>query len=287
MVPVPYGLTIEAIAARYLGDAQQWISIATLNNLREPYIDENGFQLPLLSNGDGRQVTVSNSFDLYVGQTVILNAVGQSQSPRTILDINKLSDTAFVLTLDGLANLENFTTNLRAYVQAYLPGTVNSQQKIYIPSDLPVPNLSDITPPTSTSGDPLAALSKVDWLLTDTGDIAINNYADFRYSSGITNIIQALRIKFGTQAGKILVHPTFGLNVKVGTISSDLQIQDLYTSINNMITQDPRFAGVSNLQITLNGPVLAISLAVQLPGISGVFPVSFALTSANTLTPTT
>ena len=75
--------------------------------------------------------------------------------------------------------------------------------------------------------------------------------------------------------------------MKVGTISSDLQIQDLYTSINNMITQDPRFAGVSNLQITLNGPVLAISLAVQLPGISGVFPVSFALTSANTLTPTT
>jgi hypothetical protein len=287
LAPVPFGLTIEGIAARYLGDAQRWIEIATLNNLREPYIDENGFQLPLLSNGDGRQVTVGSDMDLFVGQTVILNAISQASSPRTILDITQLSETTFVLTLDGLANLNTFTTIAKAYVQAYLPGTVNSQQKIFIPSTLVAPAESNIVPPPGTSGDPLTALSKVDWLLTDTGDIAVNNYGDFRYSSGITNIIQALRIKFGTQAGKLLLHPTFGLNVKPGSISSDLQIQDLYTGINNMVIQDPRFAGVSQLQITLNGPVLGISLAVELPGQTGVFPVSFALTSASTLTPTT
>lgn len=287
LAPVPYGLTIEGIAARYLGDAQQWISIATLNDLREPYIDESGFQLPLLSNGDGRQVTIGSITNLYVGQTVILNAVGQTMSPRTILDINQLSSSSFVLTLDGLANLENFTVTQHAYLQAYLPGTVNSQQKIFIPSNLPVPAVSNIVPPPGTSGDPLTALSKVDWLLTDTGDVATNNYGDWRYCSGITNIVQALRIKFGTQAGKILLHPTFGLNVRVGSVSSDLQIQQLYTSINEMIAQDPRFVGVSQLQINLNGPVLAISLAVELPGYTGVFPISFALTSASNLTPTT
>jgi hypothetical protein len=222
-----------------------------------------------------------------VGQTVVLVAAGVPASPRTILDIAQLSQTSFLLTLDGLPDLDVFTTALGAYVQAYLPGTVNSQQKIFIPSDLPVPPVSDIVPPSGTSGDPLTALSRVDWLLTDSGDIAVNNYGDFRYSSGITNIIQALRIKFGTQAGKMLLHPTFGLNVKVGAISSELQAQELYNSINNMITQDPRFAGVSKLQITLNGPTLGISLAVQLPNQTGVFPVSFALTSAATLTATT
>ena len=42
-VPVPFGLTMEQIAMRYLGDPQLWLEIATLNDLREPYIDENGF----------------------------------------------------------------------------------------------------------------------------------------------------------------------------------------------------------------------------------------------------
>ena len=67
--------------------------------------------------------------------------------------------------------------------------------------------------------------------------------------------------------------------MRPGSVSSEVQLQNLYDSINDMITQDPRFAGVSNLQITLNGPTLGINLAVQLPGIVGVFPVSFALTT--------
>ena len=279
LAPVPFGLTVEAIAARYLGDPQRWLEIVTLNNLREPYIDENGFQLPLLSNAIGRQVVVGNNTDLFVGQRVILNAAGQPQSARTILDIDTLSTTSFLLTLDGLPNLDNFTLSLGAYVQAYLPGTCNSQQKIFIPSNLPVPDVSNIVPPSGTSSDPLTGLSKVDWLLTDSGDLAINNYGDFRLSYGITNIIQALRIKFGTQAGKVLLHPTFGLNVAPGSISSELKVQQLYDSINEMVTQDPRFSSVSKLQITLNGPTLAINLAVTMPGQTGVFPVSFALTA--------
>lgn len=278
LVPVPFGLTIESISARYLGDPQRWLEIVTLNNLRDPYIDENGFQLSLLSNANGRQVTVNSNVNLYVGQRVVLKSSTQTPAARIILDIDRLSDTSFLLTLDGLPNLDNFTIADSAYVQAYLPGTVNSQQKIFVPSDSPVPDDSSIVPPPGTSNDPLTGLSKVDWLLQDNGDLAINNYGDFRYSSGITNIIQALRIKFGTQAGTVLLHPNFGLNIKVGTISSELQIQELFNSINNMITQDPRFAGVSKLQINLNGPILGISLAVSLPGQIGVFPVSFALT---------
>lgn len=278
LAPVPFGLTVEGIANRYLGDAQRWLEIVTLNNLRDPYIDENGFQLPLLSNATGRQITVSSEDNLYVGQRILLMSASQNPSARTILGIDRLSDTSFLITLDGLPNLDNFLLADKAFVQAYLPGTVNSQQKIFIPSDLPVPNDSNIIPPASTSNDPLTGLSKVDWLLTDQGDIATNNFGDFRYSSGITNIIQALKIKFGTVAGTILTHPTFGLGLKAGVISSDLQIQDLYNSINKMIEQDPRFQGVSNLQITLQGPSLIIGLGVSIAGQQGVFPITFSLT---------
>jgi hypothetical protein len=280
LVPVPFGLTIEAIAARYLGDPELWLEIAVLNGLQEPYIDEDGFQVPLLSNAIARQVVVGSNDDLFIGQTVIVSGAGQIPSPRSIITIETLSSTSYLITLDGLPNLENFTVAAGSYLQAYLPGTVNSQQKVFIPSDLPVPDVSNIVPPSATSGDSLTGLSKVDWLLTDSGDLAVNNYGDFRYASGITNIIQALRIKFGTQANTVLTHPNFGLNVRVGSISSELQLQDLYNSINEMVQQDPRFQVVSNLQIIQNGPVLGISLGVQLPNQTGVFPVSFALTSS-------
>jgi hypothetical protein len=278
IVPVPFGLTVEAIAQRYLGDPQRWLEIVTLNNLKDPYIDEDGFQLPLLSNATGRQITVGNDNNLYLGQRVILQSSTQTPAARAILNIDKLSDTSFLLTLDGQPNLDNFTVADGAYVQAYLPGTVNSQQKIFIPSNLPVPNDPNIIVPSSTSGDPLTGMSKVDWLLTDSGDIAVNNYGDFRLAYGMTNIIQALKIKMGTVTGSVLLHPDFGAGIRPGTINADVSAKQIYSSINKVIQQDPRFSGISSLQISLNGPVLTINLGVILANNTGVFPVTFQVT---------
>ena len=264
---------------RYLGDPQRWLEIVTLNNLRDPYIDEDGFQYALLSNATGRQITVGSNQNLYLGQRVLLQSATQTPSARAILGIDQLSDTSFLLTLDGQPNLDNFKTADSAYLQAYLPGTVNSQQKIFIPSDLPIPNDPNIVVPSSTSGDPLTGLSKVDWLLTDSGDIAVNNYGDFRLSYGMTNIIQALKIKLGTVSNTVLLHPEFGAGIKPGTINADVSAKQIYTTINSTIQQDSRFSGISNLQITLNGPVLTIALGVILANNTGVFPLTFEVTA--------
>ena len=278
IAPVPYGLTIEGIALRYLGDPQRWLEIATLNNLREPYIDESGFQIPLLSNATGRQVTVGDASQLYIGQSVILMSSNQVPYPTTILGIDTLSSTAFLITLNGLVtNIQNFLLADGAYVQAYLPGTVNSQQKIFIPSDLPIDETYTITPPASTISDPLTGLSQVDWLLTSTGDVAINNYGDVRYSSGMTNIMQAIIIKLSTQTGKWLIHPEFGLTLAPGKSVSDVDMQQIFNSINNLIIQDSRFQGINSLQIQLNGPTITIGLGVLIANQTGVFPLTFVL----------
>lgn len=276
-VPVPFGLSMEAIAARFLGDPQRWLEIATLNNLRDPYIDENGFQYQLLSNATGRQLTVGSQNNLYIGQRVVIMSATQVPSARRILGLDRLSDSSFLLTLDGTADLDNFLLADKAYLQAYLPGTVNSQQKIFIPSDLAVPQDPNIVIPSSTSADPLVGLSKVDILLTDTGDVATNSFGDFRFAAGMTNIIQALKIKIGTSRGSMLLNPNFGLGIKSGMINSDITVQGIYNAIAQMIEEDPRFQSLNSLQIQLNGPKLTINMAVSLAGQQGVFPLTFEL----------
>lgn len=283
IVPVPFNTTIEGIAARYLGDAQRWLEIATLNKLEEPYIDYDGFKLPLLTNAIGRQAIVSSDMNLYLGQTITLMGNGQIQQSRHITNITTLPNQGgFLLTLDGEPNLGNFTTANNSYVQAYLPNTVNAQQKIYIPSTLPVAALQNqvnvVLPQTvQLSGDPLAQISGVDWLLTENGDIVTDSYGNFSLSYGMTNIIQALRILFSTAINSFLIHPEYGLGVSPGTSISDLNIQELYRQINAQIQADPRFSGVTSLQIEASPPNLSISVGVQVTGQTGVFPVSFSL----------
>lgn len=279
IVPVPFGLTIEGIALRYLGDASRWIEIATLNNLRDPYIDETGFTLPLLSNATGRQITISSSENLFIGQRIVIRSSTQPPSPRVILGIDRLSDTSYLITLDGNANLDNFLVADSAYLQAYLPGTINSQQKIFIPSEAEVSNGPNIVPPASTSSDPLTGLSKVDWLLTDTGDLAVNNFGDFRFAYGMTNIIQCLKIKLGTVKGTVPIHPEFGFGARPGVMNTEVNAQEIFNGISKLIEEDPRFQGLDSLQIHINGPVLAINMAVQVAGQSGVFPLSFQLSA--------
>ena len=280
-VPVPFGLSIEEIAMRYLGDPQRWLEIATLNELREPYLDENGFQYPLLSNADGRNIIIPSNVDLFIGQTVYLNSATQTATARTIINIVSLSQTSFLLTLDGLDNLGVFTTVDKAYIQAYLPGTTNSQRAIWMPSDLPTPPDDQINIPVSVANTKLVGLSKVDWLLdTATGDLVVDNHGDFQLAAGITNLIQALAIKFNTQVGTCLLNPDFGLTVKPGRMVSDTSAKDLYNEIVSMITADTRFSGVNGLQVTIRPPAVGISLSVGLAGIQGVFPVSFQMPSS-------
>lgn len=276
-VPVPAGLNMEQIAQRYLGDSARWLEIATLNFLQEPYIDPDGFQYSLLSNADGRNIVVGSDTDLFIGQTIYLYANNQNPVARTIINIVSLSQTSFLITLDGLPNLDTFTTANQAYLQAYLPGTVNSQNVIWIPSDLQTTADDQITIPSSVANVDLVGLSKVSWLLTPQGDLAVNNTGDFQLAAGLPNLIQALAIKFGTPLGSDLSNPSFGLGTKPGTMVSDTSASDIYNEITNLITADPRFSNISGLQVLITPPSLVINLGVGLSGIQGVFPVSFQL----------
>ncbi|HLD91595.1 MAG TPA: hypothetical protein VI911_11410 [Patescibacteria group bacterium] len=276
LAPVPFGLTIEEIAARYLGNPDRWIEIVTLNNLRSPYIDEEGFYYNLLSNGEGRQITVDDSLNqLYIGQNIVLSSNTVPAFIRKIINVEKISDTNYLITVDGLDNLDNLTTAGAAKLQGYLPGTANSQNQIYIPINTPAEEDDRTFEIPYLDEKHLTKLSKVDWLLTDQGDLAINSVGDLRLSNGLTNLIQALKLKIKIKKGTLLRHLDYGLGLEHGMSVADIENGEIIKALNKMIEDDPRFDSIERITIKLVGPTLAIDMAVKLANQSGILPINF------------
>jgi len=275
LVPVPFNKTIEQISQRYLKNANRWIEIATLNNLKSPYIDEEGFTRDFLSNGDGRQFNIDSDDELYIGQTITLSSTTVPRFTRRIQNIEKITDGNYLITVDGLDNLTQLKIAQSAKMTAFLPGTVNSQNMIYIPSEETVDDQNETFAIPYLEEDELSGLSKIDWLLTDSGDLALDATGDFRLANGLTNIIQAIRQKLVTKKGSLFVHPNYGLGLQPGVSHADILAGDIFDDMRDMIEQDPRFSGIERLILDIKGPTLEIKAEISLAGNRGLLPISF------------
>jgi hypothetical protein len=281
LAPVPFGLTIEEIAARYMGDSSKWLEIVTLNRLRSPYIDEVGFTYDLLSNAEGRQFNIDDTDDnLYVGQKIIISSDTVPQISRKIVSVEKIGDNNFLVTVDGLADLDTLQTSDNARMQGYLPGTVNSQNQIYIPINQPADvddRVYDIVNVPTTA---LNKLAKVDFLLTDQSDIAINSVGDFRLATGLTNLIQALKLKIRTQKGTLLKHLGYGVGLTHGVSVADIENGEIIKSLNAMVAADSRFESIESININLNGSTMSVNMVIRIANGSGIVPITFDIKAA-------
>jgi len=282
LIPFPYGATLEMLAAMYLGTPDRWEEIATLNGLREPYVDEVGFTVPLLTNGNGSQVAVASDQNLEVNQLVYLYAGGQPRSTRHILSITPINGGSyFVLVLDGDPNLGNYTTAQGAYLQAYLPGTVNSQMSLYIPSSQQAP-----TPEYDTPGVPglnpfqnFFNVGGVDLLLTSTGDLVVTPDGDCRLAIGITNIVQSVWLAFNTPQGSLIRHRSYGFPKLAGANIADTPATSILQAAKGLFAGDPTFTGVQNVTVNLRGPTASITMGVGVAGSSNILPITFGMSS--------
>jgi hypothetical protein len=278
-VPYPYGMTIEQLATRYLGDPDRWIEIATLNGLRAPYVDEEGFDLPLLTNGRDNQVEVADASNLYIGQLVWIRSTTAALTSRHILKIETLNSGQSILTLDGDADLDSYSTLSNAQLHAFLPDTVNSMMQIYIPSS-DEPQMDDWKTksiPGVDQFDPLVEAGGVDLLLTESGDLAITPDGDCRLAIGLTNIVQTARIRLSVTQGELNRHPQFGLAIKVGASTADVNVKQLLQSCQDLFADDNTFTSVSSLSILKQGNTASISLQIGVRGVSQLVPVTFQL----------
>ena len=277
-IPFPYGSTLEMVALRNLGDPQRWMEIAELNGLRTPYVDEEGFGLYLTVCGSGNQVRVADASNLYVNQPVWISSTTVSRTKRHVTKIEQIGND-YVVSVDGDANMADYTTTSLAVLHAFLPNTVNSQQMLYIPSDLPadLPDDKLKAVPGIDVFDPLISVGGIDLLLTTSGDLAMTSDGDCGVGTGLTNIVQKVLVALRTPRGSLIHFPSYGLRAQVGVSVADLDVNSVKQDIQNLLAGDPTFSGVSNVKVNLRGPVLQISFGVTVRGVDQTIPISFVV----------
>lgn len=274
-VPFPYGATLEQLALQYLGDPNRWHEIATLNGLRTPFVDEEGFSLNLIANGEGHTIVVDSAQNLFQGQTVWVESNSMRRSKRHIIRIETISASYYILTLDGDPDLGQLKTSQSAKLSAFLPGTVNSQQVIYVPSDVEVvddPGTKAV--PGVDAFDRLLSVGGVDLLLTADGDLAITPDGDCRLAYGLTNIVQTIKLALNTPKGSLIHHPEYGLALPVGTSTADVDPEELLKSAKELFANDSMFSGVRSASVVKEGSTLRLVLDVGIAGTSQFIPVS-------------
>ena len=276
-VPMPYDMTLDQLANRYLGDPDRWIEIATINGLRDPYIDEVGFQQNLLTDGSGVYIVLSDVSKLNVRQAVWVGSTAVPREKRHILNIEKL-DGNYRVTLDGADDLAKFTLASDAYIHSFLPDTVNSMQTIFIPSDQEGVISDEITRvPGVDMFDPLLKAGGIDLMVDQSGDLIITKDGDCRMAYGMQGIEQRIRLTIATPRGALMHHPGFGFPIKPGTSIADTSAQQMAQSIRTMFGDDPVFDNLSNIKVKVQGPTAYVSMGLTVFGQDRPIDISVAV----------
>jgi hypothetical protein len=254
------------------------MEVATLNGLRSPFVDEAGFDLPLLVNGRDQDLVVADGSNLYAGQQIWLSSTTAPRTARRIVGIREIAPGTVRVTVDG-DPVDAYQVLAGAKVHAFLPDTVNSQQMIYLPSDSE-PGSADYgarAVPGVNEFDLLLEVGGADLLLTSTNDIVVTPDGDQRIAQGLQNIVQEARLALSTPQGALFRHPSYGLPVKVGQNVGDLDARAILKAAKNLFLDQPAFTGMVSADVVTQGPTTQVALVLNIKGLSQPVPVTLAV----------
>jgi len=161
-----------------------------------------------------------------------------------------------------------------AILSGYLPGTVNSGQLIYIPSDDPLDeSLLTRSVPNQDSVDAITRVAGWDLQLTPKNDLALTPDGDVKLAVGMANLIQRIKIIFSTPTGTWLRHPYFGFAAEPGQSNAELTAKQVLESVQNSFSDDPNLT-VTSAAVELLGPVVRLNAEIAVRGSTAQVPVS-------------
>ena len=278
-VPFPYDGTLESLAVQYLKDVNRWHEIAALNALKEPYVDEVGFDIYFSSNGSGNSIILPNAENLYINETVEVWSNTKGMVYAQIASINKISTVETIVQFAIGVDLTGWTVADQAKVHAYAPNTVNSTKLIAIPSTAPVDATLNSTlklAPGISDLNKIAQIAKVDLLLQSSGDLVFTSN-DVKLAAGLTNLVQAATLRLQTKQGDILNIPLYGNPIRVGTPASEIDLKQFLKDLNAQFQGDARFGGVLAAQMKMTGPSVPMNLLFNVANTGVNLPISTSL----------
>lgn len=268
------GETLDQISLRTLGDANRSKEISILNDLRAPYIDEAGFEIPIRLAA-GRTFVVNDRSRLVMGQSIKINGVGIGTTRRRILNIEDIGGGAYRITTDGAANLDGYDPSKLPKLQARLPGTVGSGDTLLIPSEDTPDQIENVRPTALWQRLSYAEqVFKIDIALNENRDLAFSANGDVARSLGYQNAIQSLVTIVETERGELEQHPTYGLETAVGDTFTGETIDLLTSRIRASILNDARFRD-AEISVVRDGTAARIRIEVQGPVGTGRIAVEF------------
>ena len=280
---VPFEISLESMAKKYLGTPDRWFELITVNNLKPPFIDESGLKTLLLAPAAVNNLIISTNIqeDVYVGSKIGVGSSRNLEETRVVERIVINNDNTMVLFLSGKQDLNKFRTQDNAFVRIYKPHTTRNGEFIIIPSTSP--GFSVTSAPTPTNED-LRSLPKpilnfgIDVLKdTTTGDWVIGANGNFGLAVGTTAIRQAVLNALKTSRTDLNWHVNYGVNTSIGDkyYGTTDEAVILAGLISDSLLTDPRFADVKISRIQTTHTSIAIQLLVKLAGYSNPIPLSF------------
>jgi len=97
-------------------------------------------------------------------------------------------------------------------------------------------------------------------------DFAINQRGDLSSIVGIPNVSQGLILKFSTEKGELLAHPSYGAKFPIGSKATITSINDFRTQTESTLLSDPRVSNISSLDFISEGDVILVQSDVELIG---------------------
>jgi len=282
-ITVPFEISLEHMAQKYMGSGKRWYELVTVNSLKPPFIDEAGQKFDLLAPAAVNNCIIQDlrKGDIPVGTSIGIGSYKYREETRVIERTIENEDGTIVLFLSGKQDLNKFITAHKAYVRIYSPGTLRPGVYVKIPLTQESPMLSSIPTPKS---DQLRRLDRallnfgVDIARDEkTNDILLDANGNFKMQYGMDNVRQAVLYALRTVKKELPFHKGYGVNTNVGasyfgTTDEALIFGDV---LRNTLLRDKRFLDVKIAKLSTTGTSMSLSLLVLIAGSDQPIPLSF------------
>ena len=275
-IPFPFGATLEGLSATYLKDPNRFMEIIALNGLRSPFVDELGYSIPLLVNGNGGAVVINYSDDLYAGKTIWLSS---NAANRVQFTIESIQTNNGISTLKLSDVVDSYKVADKAVLEAFLSGTICSRNLIWLPSDVePLDPESVVTKDIVGVDvtDPMVSVGGVDLLLGSDLDLVLVD-GDLRYAIGLANIVQWVKSTISIEKGELIQHRDIGMPLSIGLSLADFSAAATVAAIRKQLSQDSTFSRVDRIVVNQNGNAVSIDISAVVAGTSRPLPLSYGL----------